>query len=92
MFSARLYAAIAGAAPRNGSLLNKFTLAAGEGAHAQQNNAVFKARNVGTAIGAFAVTNGHFHYFEVEFVGAEKQIKITEGIKFSEVSSVFDQF
>ena len=43
--------------------LDKLTLPARKEAHAQQDHAMLKARNVGFAIGAFAVTDGYFHNF-----------------------------
>ena len=46
------------------------------------------ALDIRLSVKSFAVSDGNIHNFEVQFIRAEEQIKVTEGIEVAEVSTV----
>ena len=43
--------------------------------------------DVGAAVGALLVANGHFNDFEIELAGAKEQIEIAKGIEITEIGA-----
>lgn len=46
------------------------------------------ARDVGGAVRAFAVADGHVHDLEVHFCRTEYQVKIAKGVEIAEVRAI----
>jgi hypothetical protein len=50
---------------------------------------MLKAADPGTFIGAFAVTDDHLGYFQVQLGGAKQQVEIAKGVEIVEIAAVF---
>lgn len=72
--------------------LDELTLAAGEQAHSQEDDAMLEPGDIGRAVSAFPVPYRHLDDLQVQLVGPEEQVEIPEGIEFSEIGAVFGQF
>src|SRR5437588_9354913 len=69
---------------------NEFYLAHGKHHHAQKQPSVAPALDVCLAIGSSIIANWKFNDPEVQFCRSEKQVKITERIKITEIRSLSD--
>ena len=70
-------------------LLHEFNSTGRKKDHPQKQPTVLPALDVGLAVLAFPVTDGHFNELEIQLGGAKKEVKITEGIEVPKIRPVF---